>query len=334
MLILSNALSQTPDEGSLKVATCLTETIKAAHPAVTVLSYERSCPLADVHLQLNKLLLNISLFRLLQERKEPVLYLPFPTRPLPMAARIFLLSHVCPEPVAAVLPLTRKHGLLSRVLLKHSRARIVVLSRQAAGYYGAMVGTDRVLHLKAGVDIRRFCPASPEKQVALRRTYGLAPDRKVLLHVGHLKEGRNLRTLLTVPEHWQVLLVVSSFTKQEKDLRKTLEAAGNITILEGFLPKPQEVYQLADAYAFPVVKECNSIDAPLSCLEAAACGLPVICTPYGQMAELLKEPGFFPLEGYWPRLLEQAENSRKESREAVLSYQWERGAQMLWQMLQ
>ena len=334
MLILSNALSARPDEGSLKVASCLTKRLKAAHPESTVISYARTCTLTDIHLRLNKLLLNVSLFRLLLERKEPVLYLPFPTRPLPMAARLFLLSHICGQKVAAVLPLTREHGTMSRFLLKHSRVRIVVLSRQAARYYGKMVGKDRVLYLKTGVDVRQFCPVSPEKKTALREKYGLDPTRKILLHVGHLKEGRNLRALLEAPADWQVLLAVSSFTKQEKDLRRDLEAAGNITILDAFLPNPEELYQLSDAYLFPVREACNSIDAPLSCLEAATCGLPVITTAYGEMGSLLDQPGFFLLEGDLPRLLKQAENCGKESREAVLAYDWEKGAETVWQMLQ
>ena len=334
MLILSNALSDRPDEGSLKVATCLTKWLKAAHPEVTVLSYERTCALTDIHLRLNKLLLNGSLVRLLLERKEPVLYLPFPTRPLPMAARIFLLSHVCPEKVAAVLPLTRPHGAMSRYLLKHSRAQIVALSRQAAEYYGKMVGNRRVLYLKTGVDTRQFCPAAPEKKAALREKFGLNPTRKVLLHVGHLKEGRNLRALLAVPEDWQVLLVVSSFTEQETDLRNTLEAADNLTILDGFQPHPEELYQLSDAYVFPVVEAYNSIDAPLSCLEAAACGLPVVTTAYGEMASLLEKAGFFRLDEALPPLLELVKSCKDECREAVHPYHWEKGVETLWQMLQ
>lgn len=334
MLILSNALSDRPDEGSLKVATCLTKRLREAHPEVTVVSYERVCQLTDAYLKLNKLLLNISLFRLLRERRETVLYLPFPTRPLPMAARLFLLSRLCPRKVAAVLPLTRPHGPMSRFLLKHSRAEIVVLSRQAARYYGKMVGESRMVHLKTGVDTRRFCPAAPEKKAALKEKYGLDPTQKVLLHVGHLKEGRNLRALLDVPGDWQVLLAVSSFTKQEENLRKDLEAAGNITILDGFLPDVEELYQLADVYFFPVREACNSIDAPLSCLEAAACGLPVITTAYGEMASLLGHPGFFRLEGELSQLLKQTENSGKESREAVRAYDWEKGAETLWKLLQ
>ena len=333
MLILSNALSDRPDEGSLKVATCLTKRLKAAHPEVGVISYERRSSLTDVHLKLNKLLLNGSLFRLLREKREPVLYLPFPTRPLPMAARIFLLSHVCPERVAAVLPLTRKHGILSRFLLKCSPARIVVLSRTAAEYYGNMVGKHRVVYLKTGVDTRRFCPVSPARKRELKKKYGFDPEKKVLLHVGHLKEGRNLRVLLAVPGDWQVLLAVSTFTKQERDLRTTLEQAGNITILDRFLPDVEQLYQLADAYIFPVKEACNSIDAPLSCLEAAACGLPVITTAYGEMEALLERPGFLPME--WEdlsRLLAWVELETGKGRDAVLAYDWERGAEELWRM--
>lgn len=333
MLILSNCLTETPDEGSLKVAESLVSRIKAAVPETTVISYERRSRLTDIFLKLNKLLLSRELTGLLKEKQEPVLYLPFPTRALPMAARIFLLSHLCPEKVSVVLSMTRPHGPLSRLLLKRSRAHLFVLSRRTAEIYSQMVGEDRVTYLKTGVDTRRFHPVSPERAAELKRKYGLDPSRKVLLHVGHLKAGRNLARLMEIDSDCQILLVASTFTadSREEDLRKKLEQRGNITIIDRYLPDIEEIYQLSDAYFFPVAAAHNCIDVPLSCLEAAACGVPVITTDYGEMAEFVGKPGFFFLEmEEINELLDRAlAQMGRPARESVMEYDWAKAAREL-----
>jgi len=333
MVILSNALSDRPDEGSLKVASCLAGRIKAADPGVTVISYERHTSLSEVHLKPNKLLLDPSLIRLLRQRQEPVLYLPFPTRALPMAARIFVLSLVSPTKVIAVLSLTRQHGWLSWMLLKSSRAHLVAISRKSYDFYREIVGSHRVTYLKTGVDTRKFRPVSPERSAALKARYGLDPEKPVLLHVGHLKEGRNVGKLLDADPDWQILLVVSTLTEQDEALRKTLEQRKTIKIIDRYLPDMEELYQLADVYFFPVTAENNCIDVPLSCLEAAACGVPVVTTAYGEMGELAGKPGFFfvdeKMEDLNERLRQALTCGREGIRGSVLPYDWENGAKTL-----
>ena len=152
-----------------------------------------------------------------------------------------------------------------------------------------------MIHLRAAVDTDRFHPVSLEKTRELKIKYGLDPDRPVALHVGHLKSGRNIRTLKNIPKTWQVLLVVSTNTRDTRDeaLREELLKAGNIRILDDYIPEIREIYQLSDLYFFPVVQPGNCIDIPLSCLEAAACGKPVVTTAYGQMKDFAGMPGFF-----------------------------------------
>lgn len=325
MLILTNCLTPTPDEGSLKVGCCLTRAVKSRCPETKVISYERRSELTDVFLKTNRLLLSRELLRQIRQETEGVLYIPFPTRSLPMALRLFLLSRLSPVPVTAVLSMTRNHGPLSRLLLKYSRGKLAALSRTSADFYGSFVGEDRVLYLKAAVDTAAFTPVSPARARSLKEKYGLDPDRKVLFHAGHLKRGRNLQRLLEFPGHIQLLLAVSSFTRQEEDLRILLEQRENVTLLQGFLPHIEELYQLCDGYVFPVEEKYNCIDVPLSCLEAAACGKPVITTGWGEMAELLGKPGFYPLTR-WEAALEDRENS---TRSAALCYDWRLAAEKL-----
>lgn len=325
MLILTNCLTATPDEGSLKVGCCLTRAIKTRWPEVRVVSYERRSELTDVFVKTNRLLLSRDLLGQIRKETEGVLYLPFPTRSLPMALRLWLLSRLSPVPVTAVLSMTRKHSIVSRLLLKHSRVKLAALSRQSAAFYETVVGKDRVLYLKAAVDTSAFTPVSPERARRLKTQYGLDPDRKVLFHAGHLKRGRNLQRLLEFPERIQILLAVSTFTRQEEDLRKLLESRENVTVFQGFLPHIEELYQLCDGYVFPVEEGENCIDVPLSCLEAAACGKPVITTGWGEMEALLGSPGFYPLTRW-----EEALNDRScDPRAAALSYDWATAAETL-----
>ena len=58
-----------------------------------------------------------------------------------------------------------------------------------------------------------------------------------MLHVGHLKGGRNIDKLVNVSNQYHIILVVSSVTEAEKDagIRKQLETRGNVTIIDSYL---------------------------------------------------------------------------------------------------
>lgn len=335
MLILSNCLTENPDEGCLKVAGNLIKRIKNQDSDVTVVSYERRSPLTDVHLELNKLLLNRNLIALLRQRQETVLYIPFPAKAISLAARICVLSRISPGPVHVLMTMTARHSAFAKKLLLWSGAHIMALSREAADFYGCIVGNERVTYLKTGVDTRIFSPVSEERAKALKRAYGFDPQRPVVLHVGHLKPGRNIAQLKKLDRRYQVLLVVSPQTREEQDpaLREELCRAG-VRIMDGYLPDIQEIYQLSDVYFFPVVEEENCIDVPLSTLEAAACGKPVAATNYGEIKSLLGNGGFYPITSFDDAslngLIAQAlDQGAGNIRQAVLDYDWENAACLL-----
>ena len=60
---------------------------------------------------------------------------------------------------------------------------------------------------------------------------------------------------------------------------------------------------MADVYYFPVEHEGHCISAPLSVLEAAACGLPVVCTRFSELKQLEGEEGFYFIDSFEPSLL-------------------------------
>ena len=334
MILLSNCLTDVADEGCLKVANSLTKRIKQVQERVTVVSTARRSGLTDIYLDINKFLISGKLIRLIRKSGEPVLYIPFPTRSLPNAIRIFWLSLFVPKPFKVVFTMTSPYNRLSKMLLKWSKAQVYALSKSAADFYETVVGPKRVTYLKTGVDTDRFVPTAPENIRELKGKYGLDPDKKVVLHVGHMKAGRNIGQLMKLDSQYQVLLVTSTFTTDEQDLqlRQQMEQCENIKIIDYYLPNIEQIYQLADVYFFPVLEQGNCIDIPLSCLEAAACGTPVVMTAYGEMREFVGKPGFYFMENPElanQRIAEALEHGDSDPRSSVLEYDWKRSVQRL-----
>lgn len=328
MIVLSNGLTRVADEGALNIASSLIRRIKRAQPDTTVITYERQAEESDLHLPINKFLLNGKLIRLIREKREPVLYVPFPTRMRPAALRMFILSRFARWGLKTLLVMNGEMDRLSALLVRLSGSEVLAVSRQTYEGYREKIGAQAV-YVKTGVDTTKFCPVTPAQKAALRTKYGIPEDRPVVLHVGHLREGRNIGCMPALPDSWQVLLVVSSYMADSRDaaFRQRFVEAPNVRLIEDYVPQIQELYQLADVYLFPVTESGNCIDVPLSALEAAACGIPVAATAYGELRELLDEPGFYAVESPEPAaldvLLRRAAAERISPRQSVLDYDWQ-----------
>jgi len=121
----------------------------------------------------------------------------------------------------------------------------------------------------------------------LRKKYNLPTDSFIISHMGHLNEGRNLKTLIPLQRAgMQIVIAASSSTPEDakghESLKNELLDSG-IIILDGYIEHIEEVYHLSDIYIFPVIKKNSSIGMPLSILEARACAIPVITTNYGSI---------------------------------------------------
>ncbi len=294
-MILSNSLTQTADEGSLKLASSLVKRIQGEYPESTyVVSFEREYHKSDVHLKLNKFHISTRLISLIRKQKQPVLYIPFPAPTTSMAIRIRILSLFARYGFRVMMIRQYPMSRVAATLLRQSRAELVVFSKKACDFYCPMV-KGRVLYLKTGVDTEKFTPVSAERARELKIKYGFDPSRPIVLHVGHMKEGRNVAELMKIDEKYQVLLVVSTLSKerQSSELRERLLCCPHIRIMEEYIPCIEEIYQMSDVYFFPTKEAGHCIDVPLSCLEAAACNKPVITTEYGEMSEFIGKSGFY-----------------------------------------
>lgn len=328
MLVLTNCLSDTPDEGCVKVASSLVNRMKQLDASILVASYERTSRLADRHLQVNKLLLTPQVAALAWKHRKSLLYIPFPARAISNALRTLVLSLFSGRRVRVLITMQAPETGLTRFLYRLSGASFVLLSQRATDFYANLVGADKARYLHTGVDLDRFCPVTEEKRRALKQSYGLDPDRKVVLHAGHMKKGRNIEQLLKIDPAHQVLLVTSTLTQADQDvaLREQLASAPNIRIIDTYVPHIEELFQLADAYFFPVQDSSHCIDMPLSCLEAAACNLPIVTTRFGAMQEFEGKEGFLFFDSFSPEAIDAALNKAMSldvnTRDAVVAYDW------------
>ncbi len=329
MIILSNCITDNTDEGCIKVANSLVKRIKKHTRDLSVISYERQSVLTDRYIEMNKLMFNCSLFSEINKKKEEVIYIPFPARMLATALRMFILSLFVHKRIKVVLVMNGCVDYLSKLLMRAGRFDLVLISEKSAEMYKKFLPEQRVRYVKMGVDTKKFIPVTKEKSRKLKIKYGFQPDKPVILHVGHLNRGRNIEVLSEIDDCYQVLLITSTFTKGEQDgeLKKKLQNNSNIRIIDDYLENIEEIYQLSDAYFFPVLEEGHCIDVPLSCLEAASCNKAIISTKYGEMERFSKEQGFFFLKDLKKTeinsLIEKALNETDIcTRSSIMEYDW------------
>lgn len=331
MLILTNCLIKNADEGCVNVAYNLIKRLKTAVSDIKVLSYERTSDLTDMEMALNKMMLSFPLFKLLRKEKD-VLYVPFPTRMLPAAVRIWILSLFCKN----LNVLISMHGAvdkLSAFLLKTCKAKLFVISEKAYQDFSKVVG-NKASYIKTGVDTKKFHPVEKHTKISLRKKYDINEAAKVVLHVGHLNEGRNIQQLLKLNDEYYVILVTSTFTKNEQDthLKDSFLKRKNTLLIDTYVEHIEEIYQLSDLYLFPVVEEGHCIDVPLSVLEAASCGIPVLTTEYGEAKVFKDNDGFSYISSFdnINELVNNAINKKTDKiREAVLEYDWNNAIEIL-----
>jgi len=165
----------------------------------------------------------------------------------------------------------------------------------AEGFYRAGFRPEQVLVVPHGVDVATFQPR-PQFRPAAREALGAAEHEFVFLSVGAMTGNKGIDLLLrafaeVLQRHPAALLVLKgldSVYDSKMFLAKSLgslDASGRERVLArtryfgGALSfrEMAVLYQAADAYVSPYRAEGFNIPV----LEAAACGLPVICTAGG-----------------------------------------------------
>ena len=152
----------------------------------------------------------------------------------------------------------------------------------------------KTIFIPNGVDVNKFVPADIQKKNEIRKKYSFDESDFILLHIGPIKQGRNQKSLLRIPN--VKILIVASIAHSEQEARDELSKSHAI-VWDKYFENIQELYVMSDVYVFPVFEKLNSIEIPLSVLEAMSCNLPVITTRYGALGRVLEEgDGLFFIE--------------------------------------
>jgi glycosyltransferase involved in cell wall biosynthesis len=267
-----------------------------------------------------------------------IVYLSSSCAKVAALARARMLKIYCPRSsvfVVAVQP--AGYGPLSRLIASRIPPDgVFVQSPRAAKELEGLHCPVRFL--PSGVDTIRFTAAGDAEKRRLRSVHGVDPGAYVVLHVGHINGRRNVGVLERLARRGgiAVVLVGSTSTPQDEDLARRLQEAG-VRLIREFVPRIEEIYRLADAYLFPVVSEDAAIGVPLSVLEAMACNLPVITTPFGGLPSMFREgDGFFYFddEARLGPLFDGARRGGISTRRMVEPYDWKRVASLALDMMQ
>lgn len=226
-------------------------------------------------------------------------------------------------------------GYIADIAIRFFTPDIIIVSSEYWQRWANRLSIPYRLLPVSGVDLDRFRPVLLEQRNQLRRKLGLPIDKILALHVGHLKDDRNLKKLIKAQSHSDIHVVIigSTTTIQSAQLIRQLEQS-NCLVIKSYQPSIEEYYQAVDCYIFPTINHRAAIQIPLSVLEAMATNLPIITTQFGGL------PAFFPnASGLYyisanrfddlPKIINKAVASSPETRSIVKNFSWESIANQL-----
>lgn len=280
---------------------------------------------------LNSLILVPRLLLQLLHRPDKLVFMPQASLTFSTFIKLYVLRLFYGDKLVAVGVQKRQLSHWQMQLVRKLKMpRIFVLS-------SAMVDILKTLNVQAdivklGIDRDTYRPAADK--LPLREKYTIDCARRVMLHVGHIRESRNIHWLLKVKAalpQLEIILVGSTATEQDDQLCRQLEQA-DIKVLRDYLPAINELYQLADIYCFPVILDTAAMETPLSVLEAMATNLPVITTPFGRLPEQFKDDAGYRYVNNAQEMIELLNTNFGENcanRQKTADYSWQATAERL-----
>ena len=151
--------------------------------------------------------------------------------------------------------------------------------------------TKKISHIPlGGVSLNKFRRISVNEKSEFKKELGLPLDKIVVLHVGHLNQGRNLGAMCDFKSSPDIypMVIGSSTVAPDKDLVRMLKSNG-VEVINRYLPDVEKYYMAADCYLFPTINSDFAIQLPLSVLESLSCGTPVLATKYEALPFFLNE---------------------------------------------
>lgn len=291
MLFITEILSKPFDEGMKNVAYSLHKHLKEMVNLLTITKHNNNVSDLDIKkVKMDRLFLSKGLRYLIRDfSPDSILYMPETSITFNSFLRGRILKSISGgSKVILFATIKRNYNVFQRFTISR------FLNPDMVFFFGGF--KEWLLHdinahiLPPAIDINKFSVATEEKKFQLRKKYKIPLDKRVVLHVGHVRPTRNVSVFIKVQElkNVQVLIVDSTSTPPYEELNKQLRNKG-ILIFHRFIPDISEIYNLSDIYVFPVKDEIASINLPLSILEAMACGLPVITTRFGGIEGYFQE---------------------------------------------
>jgi hypothetical protein len=262
------------------------------------------------------------------ERPELILYASRSSATVPALLRarlIRLAGHGAKVAMIALQP--REAALTSRLPLRWIRPHLLLVGTERERAAARRRGLNAEC-IWGGVDLVRFRPPATGEKEELRRKWRLPVEDRIMLHIGHLREGRNLSALppLAAAPGTTMLVVASTHRGPESERIRSELLDHGVRVLEGYLPDVEELYRLADLYVFPPVSTDHAIAMPLSVLEALASDLPVVSMRFGALVDRFQGTDAVRLVETPEELVEQALrplSGPSHPRRLVEDYSWE-----------
>jgi glycosyltransferase involved in cell wall biosynthesis len=329
LALVSNALDPPVDEGIKKFARDLGDAL--SREEALIVSIERNESLVA-----RKLFLSRRLGAALREGGVSVaVYVPTQSATLASLVRAALLRAKSGAKVILVAMQPRQLSSLGRLLARRLAPDLILTPSEEVLAYWESLGVNASF-LPVGIDTERFRPVGGAEKAALRAAHGLPDQAFVVLHVGHVRPLRNLDWVAAVRKHLkcEAIVVGSVSMGSDREVARRMTDSG-VRIKNEYLPRIEELYQLADCYLFPVREEMAAVGIPLSVLEAMACNLPVVSTRFGGLPRLFPEGGglsYADDEAEFKekvRVGREAHPGKKRTREMVLPYSWDAIARLV-----
>jgi len=152
-----------------------------------------------------------------------------------------------------------------------SKARSIVVYNQNVHAFLRSEGVPetRILFMANGIDTMKFCPATQDERIAIRRSFGLPQDRRLALFVGRLVEKKGYQILLEARDPAYDLVFVGPGAIPRDGHTQGVHWVGPLDQAQTCA-----LYRACDLFASPAVGEIFT----LVMQEAMACGLPVVTT--------------------------------------------------------
>jgi glycosyltransferase involved in cell wall biosynthesis len=293
ILLASEEITSKPREGSLVFLMHLCRFLRnegeltvlhaVGEPAPDVRAFKALSP---------KTLFTRDLIRIVREHRfDIVLYVPQSGLTAFGLARGALLRFLTKAPTITIGLQARSIGPPNRFLAIFGKPDLVLSPVPATRERLERLGFDTGFIIP-GFDEHVFKPVSPELRARLKIKYQFPAGRFILLHVGHIRESRNVGVFLRYRDWGADVQPVIKAGNIDSSWVRRLRMAG-VIVIDEYVENVHELYQASDCYLFPVASPTGAIEFPLSVIEACACNLPVITTRFGALPDSIREGNGF-----------------------------------------